>query len=53
MFHSSLFRMAEERERIAPMEYIKADKVSFAMFLLRVFTLFASVMAIINPYRCS
>ena len=53
MFDGFLFRMTEERERIAPMEYIKADKVSFAMFLLRVFTLFASVMAIINPYRCS
>ena len=45
--------MAEERERKAPMEYIQADKVSFGMFLLRVFTIFAGVMAIVNPYRCS
>ncbi|CAG5084268.1 Oidioi.mRNA.OKI2018_I69.PAR.g10597.t1.cds [Oikopleura dioica] len=42
--------MTEERERKAPMEYIQADKVSFGMFLLRVFTIFAGIMAIVNPY---
>jgi len=31
-------------------EYIQVDRISFVMFLLRVFTLYAGLMAILNPY---
>lgn len=31
-------------------DFISADRISFIMFLLRLFTLYAGVMAMINPY---
>ena len=32
-------------------EYIGLDRISFVMFLLRIYTLYAGLMATINPYR--
>jgi hypothetical protein len=32
-------------------DYIADDKISFVMYLLRIYTLYAGFMAMFNPYR--
>ena len=58
MKHSSFQTMTEAEGTQTPEkrslgDFIGSDRISFVMFLLRLFTLYVGLMAMINPYRYS